>query len=127
VNVQEVAAVVAKIKLGDNRAVDKLVIQEWENSIGDLPYQDAIEAVTMFRRESDEYLQPVHIIRNVKRIREDRSQGQGIAASHVAHPASKPANWAAMCRAWNNEAAWSRELDVYRAQLRAEGYQGVMP
>jgi hypothetical protein len=127
VNIQEVAAVVAKIKLGDNRDVDSLILQEWENSIGDLPYKDVIDAVTMFRRESDGYLQPVHIIRNVKRIREERSQGQGIAASYVAHPASKPANWLAMCKAWGNEAAWEREVAVYRQQLVTEGYRGVMP
>jgi hypothetical protein len=127
VNIQEVAAVVAKIKLGDNRDVDALILQEWENSIGDLPYKDAIDAVTMFRRESDGYLQPVHIIRNVKRIREERSQGQGIAASYVAHPASKPANWIALSKAWGNEAVWEREIGVYRHQLVAEGYRGVMP
>lgn len=71
-NKQEVAAVVAKVKLGDNREVNELVLMEWFDTIGHLDVRDAIEAVTMHRRESTAYLMPAHIIANVRRIKESR-------------------------------------------------------
>ncbi len=48
----ELKRVVTKIQLGDNRQVDRLVLLEWRDSIGDLNFADAIEAVSMHRRES---------------------------------------------------------------------------
>jgi len=72
----ETAAVLAKIKLGDNRQVDNagLVLNEWHDAIGDLEYTDAIAAVVLHRRESTEYLMPAHIRVGAKRARESRER-----------------------------------------------------
>lgn len=71
-NIRETAAVLAKVKLGDNREVTQLVVAEWHDTIGHLDYLSAIAAVRMHRQESSEYLMPVHVIRNVRRV-EDRA------------------------------------------------------
>lgn len=69
-NIQETAAVLAKIKLGDNREVDSagLVLREWHDAIGDLEYRDAVEAVVMHRKDSISYLLPAHVRANVRLI-----------------------------------------------------------
>ena len=72
-NKSELARVVAKIRLGDNRNVDELVIAEWYDTIGHLNFDDAIRAVTMHRQDSIEYLQPAHVIRGALRVRERRA------------------------------------------------------
>jgi hypothetical protein len=70
VNKQECATVLAKIQLGDNRQVDKLTLEEWFDTIGHLPFGAAIDAVRLHRQESTDYLQPAHVIRNVRRLQE---------------------------------------------------------
>ncbi|WP_087136463.1 hypothetical protein [Mycetocola reblochoni] len=67
---EECARVLAKIQLGDNRQVDKLVLAEWHDTIGHLGYSDAIAAVKTHRQESTDYLLPAHLIRNVRRMQE---------------------------------------------------------
>lgn len=78
----------AKIQLGDSRTVDVLVLNEWVDSIGFLPFQDTIAAVTLHRRESTDYLLPAHLIRNVKRIQERRALESGVreCPSHPGYP-----------------------------------------
>jgi hypothetical protein len=73
----ECKRVVAKVQLGDNRQVDRLVIMEWYNTIGHLNGADAIKAVTLHRQESTEYLQPAHIIRLAYRVKEKRAVDRG--------------------------------------------------
>jgi hypothetical protein len=77
-NIQESAAVLAKIKVGDNREVDQagLVLREWHETLKDLPYGDAVEAVNMHRRSSDRYLMPAHIVENVRIIQARREREQ---------------------------------------------------
>lgn len=60
--IDEVAKVLAKVQLVDNREVTRLVILEWQDLIGDLDYSEAIEAVREHRRTSTEYLQPAHLV-----------------------------------------------------------------
>jgi hypothetical protein len=69
-NISEVAAVLAKVQLGDNRDIDTkgLVLAEWEDTIGDLPFDAAIEGVRMHRRDSKDYLTPAHVRANVRLI-----------------------------------------------------------
>jgi hypothetical protein len=76
VNKQETAALLVKIQLGDNREVTDLVVREWHDTIEHLEYTDCVEAVTLHRRESTEYMQPAHVVRLVKRIREERARSQ---------------------------------------------------
>jgi hypothetical protein len=75
-NAEQVAAVLAKIQLGDNRLTDSagLVLAEWVDSIGDLDFDDAVEAVRMHRQESTVYLQPAHVRANVRRVRDLRAR-----------------------------------------------------
>ena len=70
-NIEQVSAVVAKVFLGDNRKIDAkdeqaLVLREWEQTIGDLDYDAAIEAVVMHRRSSPDWITAAHIRANVK-------------------------------------------------------------
>lgn len=81
-NIAETATVLAKIKLGDNREVDSkgLVLTYWYELIGHLNMDDCIRAVTMHRQESTEYLQPAHVIGNVKRLPERVNQPPAITS-----------------------------------------------
>jgi hypothetical protein len=122
---EETAKVLTKIQLGDNRQADRLTLAEWHDTIGDLPFEDAILAVSMHRRDSLDYLQPAHIRKNVQRIWADRAEEAKVAELN-ADPgkyAPKPNNWDAMCAAWNNPVAWAREVAIYDQQLLDAGYE----
>ena len=75
-NATEAATVLAKIQLGDNRDIDAagLVLAEWIDSIGDLDFADAVEAVRMHRKLSTAYLLPAHLRENVRLIRSRRER-----------------------------------------------------
>jgi|GEM_PF-7093495 len=131
-NAEQVAAVVAKIRLGDNRETSREVILEWVDSIGDLNFDDAVEAVRMHRKESTDYLTPAHVRAGVRRVRELRSPSNDTTpdrfkqlASGEIQSAPKPANWDSMCAAWNDRAAFAREVAVYDVQLLAAGFPAV--
>ena len=128
-NAQQVAAVVAKIRLGDNRETSPEVILEWLDTIGDLNFDDAVEAVRMHRRESVEYLVAAHVRANVKRIqlgRQTSNDTSGIDwASRGAAP--QPANMGELSAAWDDADAWGREVAVYDEQLRVAGFMPVGP
>lgn len=78
--ITQVAAVLAKVQLGDNRDIDAkgLVLAEWEDAIGDLDFAEAIEAVRMHRKFSTDYLMPAHIVANVKLIRRRQERAERI-------------------------------------------------
>ncbi len=69
VDIQQTAQLLALIKVGDNRTVDRTTIAAWHDLVQDLPIDDALEAVRVHRRESTDYLMPAHVITGVKRIR----------------------------------------------------------
>lgn len=69
----ECTRVLAKVQLGDSRQVDRLIVREWYDTIGHLNFDDAIQAVTIHRQESTDYLQMAHIVRNANRVRERRA------------------------------------------------------
>lgn len=59
----QMVALLAKVQLGDNRHVDKLVVEYWMDTIGDLDFDAAVDALRRFRRERpDTYLQPGHLL-----------------------------------------------------------------
>jgi len=89
-NNSQVAAVLAKIQLGDNREIDAqgIVLREWHESIGDLNFEDAIEAVRLHRRESSVYLTANHVRVGAQRARdarerEERKRRPAIEASKI--------------------------------------------
>lgn len=59
---QEVAKLLAKISLIDNRKVDALTLAEWFDIVGHLDFVLAVEAVREHRQTSTDYLQPAHIV-----------------------------------------------------------------
>jgi len=77
VNLEQTAIVLARIQLIDNRRVDEEVIREWHlylEDVADVPA--ALEAITMHRMESREWLMPVDIRRGVDRIRDAAITGR---------------------------------------------------
>ena len=69
---EEMARLLAKIQLGDNRQVTALVLQDWMETLGHLRYEDAYRAVVEHRRESTDYLMPAHITQRVRRYQRER-------------------------------------------------------
>jgi hypothetical protein len=127
-DLRETAQLLAVASSIDNRIVDQMTVGAWHEAIGFLPYADCREALAMHRRESSEYLQPSHISVNVRRVwAEKRKQEQVMPAPVSTSDASRPANYTEMTKAWNDPAAFAREVDIYRDQLHAEGYHGRMP
>jgi len=69
-NLEQITALLMRIQIIDNRKIDKAVLLEWEVDLAGVDdFAAAMEAVTMHRAESSEWLLPVHIRRNVERIR----------------------------------------------------------
>jgi hypothetical protein len=68
--IEEITALLMRIQIIDNRKIDKAVLLEWEVDLAEVDdYPAAMEAVTMHRTESKEWLLPVHIRQNVERMR----------------------------------------------------------
>lgn len=59
---EELAKLLVRISVLDNRTVDKLTLEFWEPLIGDIDYDRALEAINQHFRESTDYLRPAHII-----------------------------------------------------------------
>lgn len=130
-NAEEVAKVLAKIRLGDNRETSRETLLEWMDNIGDLDYADAIEAVRMHRKESTAYLMPAHIRDNVRAIKALRNPSNdttpgGYRRVEVLKAAAgfppKPLNWDAMSDAWDDPVRFAAEVAVYDEQLRVAGF-----
>lgn len=73
--IDELKVVVAKIQLGDNRQVDRLVLEYWWELIGDTNYDDALAAVNMHRREKPGlWLEPGHVLAGARRAADIRAR-----------------------------------------------------
>lgn len=66
----EVAQLLAKAALIDNRKVDAATVEAWHEVIGHVDYNVALLALTLHRRTSSEYLMPAHIISNLRKARD---------------------------------------------------------
>jgi hypothetical protein len=73
-NDNELALIVARIQAGDNRAVDRVTLAHWKETIGHLDFEDAREAVVHHFRESTEYLTAAHVTQLAKIIRAGRTR-----------------------------------------------------
>lgn len=120
---QEVAALVAKIRLFDNREVTHEVLVLWVDIFAPVTatVQDAYEAFLMHTRESTTYTQPAHIITNLRRLNEQRNRGHAIESDDdrpgTFVPDPKPANLAAMSAAWDDPVRLGIEVAKYREQV----------
>lgn len=126
---EQTATLLARIKLGDNRTVNDEVVSDWFMILGgQIAFVDAMNAVSVHRRESTAYLQPAHVIAIGKRLREERHQGDAIAAlegmGQDKYPADRPENFDAMAAAWNDPVEFAKQKRVYQNQLDAAGYIG---
>ncbi len=129
INLEQTAKLLARIKIGDNRTVNDEVTMDWFHALdGQVTFVDAINAVSLHRRESTDYLQPAHIVRLAKRLREDRNQGKALAAleglGQGKYPAPRPDNFDAMAAAWNDPVEFAKQCRIYQDQLDREGYIG---
>lgn len=129
INADQTGKLLARIRLGDNRTVTPEIVMDWFHVLdGQVTFVDAMNAVSVHRRESIEYLLPAHIIRIAKRLREERAQGKALAAleglGQGKYAAPKPDNFEEMCAAWNDPVEWAKQVRVYQDQLDAAGYIG---
>ena len=69
----ETAKILAKAALIDNRHIDRETVKAWHEIIGHLEFDVALEALTIHRRNSTEYLMPAHIIAGLGRVKEQRA------------------------------------------------------
>lgn len=79
-NRQEANFLLTTIAAGDNRTTDDAAVEYWYDLLRDIRLEDALEAVTVHRRESTEWLQPAHICRAVKASRHLR-----LVVSNIIH------------------------------------------
>lgn len=73
-NIEQTAVVLAKVAALDNRTDTDAAILAWHEVIGDLDFQDALLAVAIHRRESSEYLMPVHVRQIAARLSKERGE-----------------------------------------------------
>lgn len=71
-NDKELAQLLARIQVLDNRQVDSIVLAMWKDVIGDLDYADSVTAVNTHFRRSTEYLKPAHIFEETRQIASER-------------------------------------------------------
>jgi hypothetical protein len=129
-NAEDVAKVLAKIRLGDNRETSREVLLEWIDNIGDLDFHDCIEAVRLHRRESTEYLTPAHVRAGVKRIRGERNPSNdttpgGYQQIEALQGAPMPENMRELEAAWGDRSAWAVAVAKYDDQLSRAGFPPV--
>lgn len=129
INLEQTGKLLLRIQIGDNRIVNDAVVLDWFHILdGHVTFVDAMNAVSVHRRESTDYLVPAHIIQIAKRLREERAQGKALAAleglGQSKYAAPKPENFDAMAAAWNDPVEWAKQLRIYQDQLDREGYIG---
>lgn len=95
------AHLLAKIQVGDNRNVDRLVLVDWMEVVGHLDYRDAYEAVLHHRRASTDYLTQAHVIAGARRVREARER-----AARLSRPAIEKKPITLDKAAWDAQVAW---------------------
>ena len=127
----EVGKLLTIASLVDNRIISNETIDAWQGAVGHLDYDTAVEALTLFRRESDRYVQPANIVANVKRILDDRQAHKPKAVGgEVKTPF--PKNLDAWSAAWDDPREFSKQEAIYHQQCVDEGldphvdYRGTM-
>jgi hypothetical protein len=119
----EVAQLLAKAALIDNRKIDAATVETWHELIGHVDYDTAMAALTIHRRTSSEYLLPSHIIANLRKAREKQTIAEAKARAITATPNHPPTN-PNTYRARNPE-LWDHLLEqgkqARQADLKARG------
>jgi hypothetical protein len=77
--ITDTSRILAKIASMDRRTVGETDIMAWHEVLGDLDPQDCLNAVATHRRESTEWLMPVHVRRIVADIVKKRLHAARVA------------------------------------------------
>lgn len=67
--IEEVGQLLVHMQAIDNRQIEEITILEWNESVGELDFSTAVEALRLHRRESRDWVTPFHIHANVERMR----------------------------------------------------------
>lgn len=73
-NPGEVARLLAACAMYDFRTVEKADGLAWHHVIGDLDFEDAMEAVRLHYQQSTDRMMPAHVRSGVKAIRDERDR-----------------------------------------------------
>jgi hypothetical protein len=117
----ELAQFLARLNIADNRQIDKLTLAHWRDMIGEYAIEDAIAALVMHFKTSTAYLQPAHIIENIKSVRDE--QHKALSRELFNNPQTrhtlKPRNFNALAAAARagDTVAWEREIAIWNEYL----------
>lgn len=119
---KELAALIARIQVGDNRKVDEVVMLEWDAAIGDLDFDDALAAVRTHRTESTDYLTPAHVVAGVRLIRARRTRAERIQRSAQQRALPRPEHTLDRAALERETEYWTAYYAAYReAEQRGAG------
>ena len=65
----------------DGRTVTQAVARVWADDLAHIDVFDAVDAARMHYRESDQWLMPAHIIKNVRRVKDERARERRVEAA----------------------------------------------
>ena len=87
----EVAKLLALASSVDNRIVREPQVEAWHAILGNLLFDDAVEALWEHFRKSKDYLMPAHIFDGARIVRERRERRQRMERSAITEsPADYP-------------------------------------
>lgn len=73
-NEPEAFKLLALASARDGRTVDAAVAKVWSEDLKRIDYSDAVEALAIHYRESTDWLLPAHVVRNVRRVKDNRDR-----------------------------------------------------
>lgn len=76
----QIALLLTACAARDQRTIGETDVLAWSEDLGDLDYDDALQAVSLHYRESTDRIMPAHVRRQCRIIRDKRRAGQNIAA-----------------------------------------------
>lgn len=73
-NEPEAFKLLALASARDGRTVDPAVAKVWAEDLKRIDFGDAVEALSLHFRESTDWLLPAHVIRCVRRVKDNRER-----------------------------------------------------
>jgi hypothetical protein len=75
-NMIETTRLLAKVQACDGRPVGEAMVLAWQETLADVPYPDAMNAVPRHYRESTDFLMPAHLVKLVAQLQAERRRAQ---------------------------------------------------
>lgn len=88
-NITETTTLLATVQVFDNREIGGATVAAWQATIGDLPLDIAVEAVTAHYRHSTDWLMPAHvraIATTIHRERCEHARNDAVRAELAGYP-----------------------------------------